>query len=142
MPMTTTCRGRRIGCSERTAPLPVAQLGVILHEVLGRQIEFDVDRPVLEPAPVNQPDIPEDSLHADVVRQRLGDQPSKAGLAGNSGKILEQHGGDAFLMMIVGDGKGHLGLLTTRPGVVLADGDQLAACLGDERDVVADVLLD
>ena len=44
-------------------------------------------------------------------------------------------------MMGVGDGEGHLGLLAAGPGVVLADGDQLAVGVDDQRHMVADILL-
>ena len=120
---------------------PVAQVGTVLQQVFGGQIEVDLHGAVFEPAAVDQPDVSEDPLHAGVVRERLGDEAAEAGLAGDAGEVLEQHRGDTLLVMGVGDGEGHLGLLAAGPGVVLTDGDELAVGVDHQRHMVADVLL-
>ena len=62
-------------------------------------------------------------------------------LAGGRGQVLEQHRADAAALVGVGDDERDLGLVGARRALVAADGDDLAAELGDERDpvVVVDV---
>ena len=60
--------------------------------------------------------------------------------SGDQREVLQQDGGDAFVVVGVGDGEGDLGFLAARPGVVLADADDRAVGLGHERHVPADVL--
>ena len=53
---------------------PITQVGVVLQEIVGGQVEMDVHGAVLEPAAVDQPDVTEHALHADVVRECLRHQ--------------------------------------------------------------------
>ena len=120
---------------------PITQVGVVLQEIVGSQVEMDVHGAVLEPAAVDQPDVAEHPLHADVVRECLRHQSPEPGFAGDAGEIFDQHGGDALLVMGVGDGKGHFGFLASWPGVVLTDCDQLTVGIDHQRHVVAGILL-
>ena len=95
---------------------PVAQVGMVLQQVIGGEIELHVHGAVLEPTAVDQADVAEHALHTDVVRERLRHQPPEPGLAGDAGEILEQHRGDALLVMGVGHGERHLRLFTARRG--------------------------
>ena len=88
----------------------------------------------------DQADGPEDPSHRRVPRHRRGDEPAEPGGPGDHRQVLQQHRADALVLVEVGDGERHLGLLAAGHGVVLADADQLVAGLGDEGDVSANVL--
>ena len=83
---------------------PITQVGVDSTEIVGGQVEMDVHGAVLEPAAVDQPDVTE---HAACRRCPGVSAPPVAepGFAGDTGEIFDQHGGDALLVMGVGDGK-------------------------------------
>ena len=95
---------------------------------------------VLEPVPMDQPDGAEHAQHRRVFGQRLGDQTLEARCSGDECEVLQQHGGDALVMVGVGDGERHLGLFAVRQRVKLADADDHAVRLDDERHVAVDVL--
>ena len=104
--------------------LPVAQVGVVLQQVVGGQVELDVHDAVLEPAPVDQPDRVEHPQHGGVPGKGLGNEPAEPGRPGDQRQILQQHGRDALMVVGVGDGEGDLGILPAERGVVLADADE------------------
>ena len=120
--------------------LPVAQVGVVLEQGIGGQVELDLDDPVLEPHTVDQSDRVEHAQHGGVGGQGLGDEPAEPGRLGDQRQILQQHGGDALVVVGVGDGEGDLGVVGSGRGVVLADADEDAGGLGDEGDLDVDVV--
>ena len=73
---------------------PVAQVSMILQQVIGGEIELHVHGTVLEPT-AGGPGRRRAKPHTDVVR---ASRPPAAGtrLAGDAGEILEQHRGDAL----------------------------------------------
>ena len=90
---------------------PVALVGVVLEDVVGRQVELDVDHAVVQPAAVGEPDGAEHGLHRGVVGQRLGDETAKAGGLGDHRQVLQEDRGDALVVMGVGHGEGDLGFV-------------------------------
>ena len=95
--------------------LPVAQVGVVLQQVVGGQVELDAHDAVLEPLPVHQPDGAEHAQHGRVPGQRLGDEAAEPGCPGDQRQVLQQHRGDALVVVGVGDGEGDLGLVPAGP---------------------------
>ena len=120
---------------------PVTRRGVVLQQIVGRQVELHVDDAVVEPAPLDQADGAEHRLHGLVPRKRFGDEPAKPGGPGDDCEVLEQDGRDSLVVVRVGHGEGDLGLVgVTRNAAVLTDPDECPVGLGDEGDAVAEIV--
>ena len=119
---------------------PVAQVGVVLQKVVGGQIELDAHDAVLEPVPMHQPDRLEHPEHRHVPGKGVGHQVTEPGGPSDQRQILQQHRCHALVVVGVGDGEGDLGLDPAWAGVVLADADDRTVGLGDQRDLLVDVL--
>ena len=139
-PITTTCDGCEDRAQRPHGGAPVAQVGVVLQEVVGGQIELDAHDAVLEPVPMHQPDGAEHPQHRHVPGKGVGDQATEPGGPSDQRQILQQHRRHALVVVGVGDGEGDLGLDPAWPGVVLADADDRTVGLGDQRDLLVDVL--
>ena len=113
---------------------------MVLHKVVGGQIELDAHDAVLEPVPTHQPDRLEHPEHRHVPGKGVGHQVTEPGGPSDQRQILQQHRCHALVVVGVGDGEGDLGLDPAWAGVVLADTDDRTVGLGDQRDLLVDVL--
>jgi hypothetical protein len=117
--------------------------------LLGRfQVEGQMDRAVLEAAPLGVAGILEDLDHLAVGGQHLGSEAPDAALARHRRDVLEESGGDTATLMGVLDEEGDLGLVgggARRPALrvdpVVADGGDELATHRDRETHPVDVVV-
>ena len=83
---------------------------------------------------MDQPDGAEDRQHGGSAAASR-DEAAEPGDLGDHRQILQQHRGDALVVVGVSNGEGD-SASSCRLGVVLADADDLAIGFGDESDVL------
>ena len=139
-PITTTCEGSTIERSDRTAARQSRRSAWSCSRSSAVRSSWTHTTPSSNQCRCTSPTDSNTPSIALFPGKGVGHQVTEPGGPGDQRQILQQHRRHALVVVGVGDGEGDLGLDPAWAGVVLADADDRTVGLGDQRDLLVDVL--